>query len=231
MFKPTAATTVTATASVTGLPVLYSFRRCPYAIRARMALRKSGVLVELREVVLRHKPPEMLAASPKGTVPVLVLPDGRVIDESLDVMRWALGQNDPDRWMAHAGEPAQREWLAINDGPFKKALDAYKYPERNPQALQSEHRSVGVDVLIAPMEACLSRQAYLAGDAPGLADVALMPFVRQFAAVDADWFAACEWHLVRAWLQRWLDHPDFIGVMEKFAPWKPNEPPAVWGGS
>ncbi|GAA6142100.1 glutathione S-transferase [Hydrogenophaga sp. 5NK40-0174] len=217
--------------NIMGLPILYSFRRCPYAIRARMALRKSGARLELREVVLRSKPSEMLAASPKGTVPVLVLPDGRVIDESLDVMRWALAQNDPDGWMAHADHSAQQQWIAINDGPFKKALDAYKYPERHPQVSQSEHRAAGVDVLIAPMEECLSMQAFLAGATPGLADVTLMPFIRQFAAVDAEWFAASEWRRVRAWLDRWLAHPDFTGVMEKFAPWKADEPPVVWGGS
>ena len=108
------------------LPVLYSFRRCPYAMRARMAVAVSGAEVELREVVLRDKPPEMLEASPKGTVPVLLLPDGNVLEESLDIMRWALGRNDPENWLAHV----DADLIAANDGPFKQALDRYKYPHR-----------------------------------------------------------------------------------------------------
>ena len=106
------------------MPLLYSFRRCPYAIRARMALAQAGVAVELREVVLRNKPQAMLDASPKGTVPVLVLPDGTVIDESLAIMRWALAQNDAEGWLAQIDEPGLQQLIALNDGPFKQALDA-----------------------------------------------------------------------------------------------------------
>jgi glutathione S-transferase len=218
--------------ATSALPVLYSFRRCPYAIRARIAVRKSGVIVELREVVLRDKPESMLRASPKGTVPVLVLPDGGpVLDESLDLMRWALTLHDPDGWLAGADAPAQQQWLATNDGPFKQALDCYKYPERPPARSQSESREACVSAMIEPMDACLAAQPFLAGQRPGLADVALMPFVRQFAAVDAEWFAASRWRATRAWLERWSSHPDFLGVMDRYPPWQPGEPPRVWGGS
>jgi glutathione S-transferase len=214
------------------LPILYSFRRCPYAIRARIAVRKSGVVVELREVVLRDKPESMLRASPKGTVPVLVLPGGGpVLDESLDVMRWALTLRDPDGWLADADAPAQQQWVATNDGPFKQALDRYKYPERHPARSQVESRDECVAALVRPMDACLAVRPFLAGERPGLADVALMPFVRQFAAVDAGWFAASGWEATRVWLDRWSSHPDFLGVMDKHPPWQPGAPPLVWGGS
>ncbi|MEY4579784.1 MAG: hypothetical protein RL701_4487, partial [Pseudomonadota bacterium] len=192
---------------------------------------KSGVSVELREVVLRNKPESMLRASPKGTVPVLVLPGGApVLDESLDVMRWALSQHDPAGWLAGADAPAQQQWLAANDGPFKQALDRYKYPERHPVQSQSEYREQSVTALIQPMEMCLAEQPFLAGERPGLADVALMPFARQFAAVDADWFAASRWRATRAWLGWWSSHADFLGVMDKYPPWQVGEPARVWGG-
>ncbi len=114
------------------VPILYSFRRCPYAMRARMAIAASGQTCALREVVLRNKPPEMIAVSPKGTVPVLVLPDERVIEESLEIMHWALGRNDPQGWLAPLNDDrdALDAMIAENDGPFKDALDRYKYPTR-----------------------------------------------------------------------------------------------------
>jgi glutathione S-transferase len=212
------------------LPILYSFRRCPYAIRARIAVWTAGVEVELREVVLRNKPELMLRASPKGTVPVLVLPDGGpVLEESLDLMRWALMQHDPDGWLVDSDAPAQQQWLASNDGPFKQALDRYKYPERHPSRSQVEYREACVAALIQPMETCLAAQAFLAGDRPGLADVAVMPFVRQFAAVDAQWFAASGRAATRLWLDRWSSHRDFLDVMDKYPPWQPGEPVRVWG--
>jgi glutathione S-transferase len=163
---------------------------------------------------------------------VLVLPDaGPVLDESLDVMHWALALHDPDGWLADADAPAQQQWIAWNDGPFKQALDRYKYPERNPERSQSEYRDACVAALIQPMDACLAGQPYLAGERPGLADVAVMPFVRQFAAVDAGWFAAARWAATRVWLDSWSSHPDFLRVMDKYPPWKPGAPARVWGGN
>lgn len=207
------------------LPLLYSFRRCPYAIRARMALLQAGLTVELREVVLRDKPQAMLDVSPKGTVPVLVLPDGQVIEESLGIMRWALAQNDPQNWLGPFEDPIQQQLLGVNDGPFKQALDAYKYPERHPQLSAQGHRTQGELLLISVLEKRLGEHAFLAGPSPGLVDVAIFPFVRQWAAVDAGWFEGCQWPAVRLWLQHWLSSPAFSRVMPKYPAWTPHQPP------
>lgn len=188
-------------------PILYSFRRCPYAIRARLALAVSGIAVEHREVKLRDKPAEMLAASPKGTVPVLVLSDGTVIDESLDIMRWALARNDPEDWLA-GDDPAL---IAANDGAFKHHLDRYKYPDRYASD-GIDHRAAGFAVLEA-LERRLGQQAYLGGDRFGLTDAAILPFVRQFAAVDRGWFAAQDLRGVQRWLEAFLDLALFERVM------------------
>lgn len=195
-------------------PILYSFRRCPYAIRARLALAVSGIAVEHREVRLRDKPAEMLAVSPKGTVPVLVLRDGGVIDESMDIMRWALVRNDPEAWLA-GDDP---ELIAANDGAFKHHLDRYKYPERF-AADGVDHRAAGLAIL-GDLEARLVERAYLGGERFGLADAAILPFVRQFAAVDRDWFAAQELPRVRAWLAPFVGSALFEGVMVVREVWK-----------
>ena len=167
---------------MTQAPILYSFRRCPYAMRARMALWAAGVTVELREVKLAAKPPALIAASPKGTVPVLVLADGTVIDESLDIMRWALGQNDPEGWLA--GD--DRALIAANDGPFKHHLDRAKYPGRYEEEGLSDHRAAAL-ALLAPLELRLQAAPWLCGESRTLTDIALFPFIRQFAAIDPAW--------------------------------------------
>lgn len=195
-------------------PILYSFRRCPYAIRARLALAVSETAVEHREVKLRDKPAEMLAASPKGTVPVLVLPDGAVIDESLDIMRWALAGNDPEDWLA--GDDAAL--IAANDGPFKHHLDRYKYPERF-AADDVDHRAAGLAILDG-LEARLTERPYLGGERFGLADAAILPFVRQFAAVDREWFAAQDLPQVQAWLGAFVASALFETVMAAREPWR-----------
>ncbi len=179
------------------MPVLYSFRRCPYAMRARMALRVAGIEVELREVSLRDKPPELLAASPKGTVPVLVMLEGGVIDESLDIMRWALEQNDPERWLA-PGEQMDA-LIAANDGPFKFHLDRAKYANRYPGTDPTHHRGEAV-TLLEPLEERLAQHVYLFGDNPSLADIAIFPFVRQFSRADAAAFDALPFRHLSAWL-------------------------------
>lgn len=195
-------------------PILYSFRRCPYAIRARLALAVSGIAVEHREVKLRDKPAAMLAASPKGTVPVLVLPDGAVIDESLDIMRWALVRNDPEDWLS-GDEPAL---IATNDGAFKHHLDRYKYPDRYP-ADGVDHRAAALAILHG-LEARLGEHAYLSGARFGLTDAAILPFVRQFAAVDRDWFAAQDLARVQGWLEAFLGSALFARVMVVREPWR-----------
>lgn len=197
-------------------PFLYSFRRCPYAMRARLALAVSGIAHEVREVKLRNKPAAMLAASPKGTVPVLVLPDSRVIDESIDIMRWALASNDPEGWL----DGDDRELIAANDRPFKLHLDRYKYPDRF-VADGVDHRAAGV-MMLEVLERRLIGAAYLCGDRRMLADAAIMPFVRQFAAVDRAWFEGLALPGVKKWLAGWLESELFEAVMARREIWVPG---------
>ncbi|MGJ8480402.1 glutathione S-transferase [Sphingobium yanoikuyae] len=194
-------------------PILYSFRRCPYAMRARLALLVSGQAVAHREILLRAKPAAMLAASPKGTVPVLVLSDGRVIDESLEIMRWALGRHDPEAWLA--GDDATL--IATNDGPFKRHLDRYKYAERHGSD-PIAHRTEAAGLLDA-LEARLRDRAQLCGARRTLADMAIFPFVRQFAAVEPDWFAAQPWAALRGWLAGHLESELFDRAMVRHPLW------------
>ncbi len=199
------------------VPVLYSFRRCPYAIRARMALAYAGVRVELREVLLRDKPQEMLNLSPKGTVPVLELEDGRVIDESIDVMHWALQQSDPERWSLAAS--GATPLIEVNDGTFKENLDRYKYADRYPEMASSDYRDRACEHL-ETLEHRLSNEAWLAGAKPGFCDVALFPFIRQFAMVDRSWFDGAPYPALQRWLTHWLESPLFASVMFKLPRWE-----------
>ena len=209
------------------MTVLYTFRRCPYAMRARMALAASGVPVRVREIILRDKPPEMLAASPKGTVPVLVLTDGRVIDESLDVMHWALAQNDPEDWLsADAAETARL--IAQNDGPFKHALDRYKYADRHKTDAEA-HRAAGMDILTGLAARIGAHGGQLLGPRPTLADIAIFPFVRQFAATDRIWWEAQALPRVRAWLDRHIGSALFERAMLRVPPWRPGDAPVRLG--
>ncbi len=198
-------------------PILYSFRRCPYAIRARMALAYAQISVEHREVVLRHKPAAMLAASPKGTVPVLVLSDGRVIDESLGVMHWALEQHDPDHWLA-TGEEAEK-LIDLFDTEFKPILDRYKYWDRYPEFSQQDYLEQAMPYL-RQLDDRLQKDEYLFGRNPGLADVALFPFIRQFVFSDKATFDKLPCTTLSAWLNRWLESPLFLNVMQKFDAWR-----------
>ncbi|MET0519605.1 MAG: glutathione S-transferase N-terminal domain-containing protein [Burkholderiaceae bacterium] len=209
------------------IPVLYSFRRCPYAMRARLALAEAGVAVETREIVLRDKPAALLAASPKGTVPVLVLPGGEVLEQSLDIMRWALHGNDPAGWLTAAPEPRQQALIALNDEQFKPLLDRYKYPQRFPEAAAAAYRDAALALMLAPLERALAAHAHLLGPDCSLADIAVLPFVRQFAAVDAAWFEQqAPLPALRAWLRRLLDTPLFEAAMVKRPPWQaPQQPP------
>ena len=191
---------------------LYSFRRCPYAMRARMALRYCGVPVEIIEVSLKAKPAEMLAISPKGTVPVLDA-DGRVIDESLEIMRWALAQNDPQDWLL-GGDARIAELIEANDQVFKGHLNRYKYAERYPEQPMEFYRAEG-EVFLRKLDELLEGRDYLLANHPSLADVALLPFVRQFAHVDREWFAQTPYVRLQAWLQRFLESELFTSIMKK----------------
>ncbi len=210
------------------LPILYSFRGCPYAIRARLALCQAGAAVELREVVLSNKPDEMLRISLAGTVPVLQLPSGEVIAQSRDIMRWALGQNDGDGWLARGDTPGQRALTDTCDGAFKHALDRFKYAERHPERSAQAWRDDAVACLIAPLEAHLSVAPQLGGDRPGLADAAIFPFVRQFAAVDAAWWASSPWVATRRWHDAWATSALMATCMHKLPPWQPGAPMTVF---
>ncbi|MBG6073183.1 MULTISPECIES: glutathione S-transferase [unclassified Polaromonas] len=222
------------------LPVLYSFRRCPYAMRARLAIATSGVRCELREVVLRNKPADLLAASPKATVPVLVLPGGQVIEQSLDIMHWALTQHDPHNWLASDGDTlnAMRALIADNDGEFKQHLDRYKYPNRyrhehaGDEQFFAQSNRLNAERWLMTLQSRLSVfgcHAWLFGEAPSLADMAILPFVRQFAHTDPAWFDARPWPHLKAWLLDWQTGPLFQQVMEKYPPWQPGETGIAFG--
>jgi glutathione S-transferase len=202
------------------LPVLYSFRRCPYAMRARLALAVSGQVCELREVVLRDKPQGLLQASPKATVPVLVLTDGQVLDQSLDIMRWALGRHDPAGWLTPS-DGSEVDMLALItecDSHFKHALDRCKYPSRYPEADAPAARKQAVEWLQG-LEARLTQHPFLFGGHAALADMAIAPFVRQFAGIDSTWWNFQPWPHLRAWLAQWQASSLFESVMHKLPAW------------
>ncbi len=187
-----------------------------------MALAISGVRCQLREVKLRAKPPAMLAVSGKGTVPVLVLPDGKVIDESLDIMRWALTQTDPEKWLARENSAL----IVTNDGAFKRDLDGYKYPDRHGGG-PTAHRDRGL-AFLHELDALLSVEGQLCGTARGVTDAAIMPFVRQYAAVDKEWFAAQSLSNVQNWLESHMASELFKMAMVRLAPWSPGDPPTFF---
>lgn len=202
-------------------PILYTFRRCPYAMRARLALAVSGTNYETREISLRAKPAAMLTASAKGTVPVMVLSEGDVIDESLDIMRWALNKCDPEGWL----ERDDTSLISTNDSSFKHNLDRYKYPDRH-EADALTHRGCGL-AFLEDLDTRLSINAFLGGPVRGLTDAAIVPFVRQFAAVDPDWFAAQRLPQLRRWLEGILDSGLFQSIMLRTPLWHPSDPPTL----
>lgn len=196
--------------------ILYSFRRCPWAMRARLALHYSECPVETREVSLKAKPAELLELSPKGTVPVLSTGE-QVLDESLDIMRWALAWNDPQDWLLHADPQAAQAaeaLIARNDRDFKVQVNLYKYAERYPQHTR-EHYRQQAEVWLAELETLLSQRPYLLADHPSLADAALLPLMRQFAGVEPHWFASAPYPHLRVWLQNWLDSALFKAIMAR----------------
>lgn len=184
-------------------------------MRARMALLEAAIEYDAHEIVLRDKPAAMLALSPKGTVPVLVLPDGRVIEESLDIMRWAFEGRDQQGWWRRAGTQDNQALIALTDGPFKQHLDLYKYSARHGNTDPSLHRDEAVACLLQALEQRLAIEPYLGGKAPCAADLAIFPFVRQFRAVDSGWFDAQPLPATRQWLQRWLEGEQFRRCMKK----------------
>jgi len=203
------------------LPVLYSLQHCPYAMRARMGIGLAGQLVMLRAVTTKNKPEEMLAASPKGTVPVLVLDDGSVIDESLDIMLWALNKSDPLNLLYTQDSnalPAMLMLIALNDEQFKPSLENYKLARRKHEVSEIYYRRE-CEVFVAQFEFILSRQEYFMGETPSLSDYALLPFIRQFARVDRQWYLQSPYPNLRRWLNSHLQTPFFTKVMTKFPLW------------
>ncbi len=214
------------------LPILYSFRRCPYAMRARLALLASGIQCELREVVLRNKPAEFLATSPKGTVPVLVTTQGEVIEQSWDIMLWALRQHDPAHWLPSDANVFERGMQLLHscDGEFKQQLDRYKYPKQHGLAnitLGTAVRDTAM-FFLAELESLLTQQRYLFNSNIGIFDAAILPFIRQFAHVDIDWFAAQPLPSVQAWLSAFEYSTDFKRAMTVYPAWADNSPTTVF---
>jgi glutathione S-transferase len=215
---------------MSGLPILYSFRRCPYAIRARLAVRSSGTAVELREVLLRDKAPEFLDASPTATVPALVPCKGPVIDESLDIVLWALRRNDPEGWMTpQTGSlAAMLSLVEANDGPFKTHLDRYKYHVRHSDIDPLAERA-SASQFLRDLEGRLSAGSHLFGPHVSLADMAIVPFVRQFANVDRQWFDGENWSHLRQWLETFENSSRFAAIMDKYPKWVAGDSVTVFG--
>ncbi|MDD7804930.1 MAG: glutathione S-transferase [Endozoicomonas sp. (ex Botrylloides leachii)] len=205
------------------IPVFYSFRRCPYAIRARLAISYSGMTVALREVVLRDKPKELITASSKATVPVLLLEDGSVIDESLDIMLWALQQHDPNHWGAFDSGSGE-SLIAENDTSFKYWLDRYKYADRHPEFSRLYYRQQ-CQHLLEKLESVLAKTPFLQGKHFGITDAAILPFIRQFAHVDKTWFAQSGYHNIKRWLYDFMQSALFLSVMNKYPQWQLGDKP------
>ena len=212
---------------ISSYPCLYSFRRCPYAMRARLGILFAELQVELREITLKNKPPQMLAISPKGTVPVLQLLDGTVIEESREIMIWALAQRDSQGLLNAETLLEANELIDKNDNEFKYWLDRYKYSDRHLEMSQTEYRQKG-EAFLQLLEELLTKNPYLLGKSVTLADIGIVPFVRQFAHVDRDIFYDLPYPNLQHWLQDWLSHPLFLQAMTKFQPWQENDDVVVF---
>ncbi|MCX7206036.1 MAG: glutathione S-transferase [Proteobacteria bacterium] len=212
------------------LPILYSFRRCPYAMRARMAIQYSGIQVQLREIVLRNKPAELLLASPKGTVPVLILNNGQVIEQSREIMQWALEQNDPQQWLCQQDSELSTQIALLidhNDQQFKTHLDQYKYADRYPAHPKEYYRAQG-ELFLRDLETRLAQNSFLLLHQICLADIAIFPFIRQFAGVDPEWFDAAPYPKLKQWLSFFCNSSDYQSVMQKFVVWQVGTPPFIF---
>lgn len=201
-------------------PILYTFRRCPYAMRARLAIKYSKIEVEIREVELNNIPEELSKVSSDDTVPLIVLPDGKVIDESWDIVKWALHTNDPDKWLGidNCFELDAEMLVETNDYSFKQDLDHYKYSDRYPEFPMEHYRTLGEEFLLE-LEGLLVTNRYLAADTVSICDIAIFPFIRQFAAVDQEWFDSAPYPNVRVWLNALIESEIFLSVMQKYPLW------------
>jgi glutathione S-transferase len=206
------------------LPILYSFRRCPYAMRARMALIYSQTPLEIREIILRDKPQSMLEKSPKGTVPVLILNEKRLLEESLDIMYWALNKNDPENWLPNDESLKIEVTNLIKqcDDEFKMHLDHYKYADRYPELSATDYRRLG-ESFLKKLDQQLSTQKFLYGEKISIADIAIFPFIRQFAHVDKAWFDESGYTHLKKWLAQHLASEYFLVIMQKIPQWKEGD--------
>ena len=211
-------------------PILYSFRRCPYAMRARLAIAQSSITVELREVILRDKPQGLLDISPKATVPVLLTTDNQLIDESIDIMLWSLKQSDPKQWITNLNDDQYADTMQLikhNDGEFKDYLDHYKYADRYPEYSADYYRQ-RAEKTLQDLENNLSSHRYLIMDIPTLADMAILPFIRQFAFVDKPWFDAAPYPKIQSWLSDFIQSELFGTIMTKYPQWHDRELPSLF---
>tara|TARA_B100000941_G_scaffold157094_1_gene111456 strand:+ start:238 stop:828 length:591 start_codon:yes stop_codon:yes gene_type:complete len=196
-------------------------------MRARMAIHISGQKCEIREVLLRNKPPSMLEYSPKGTVPVLVLQDGNVIDESLDVIDWALNLNDPDDWQRSKNTEKTKELIKINDGEFKYHLDRYKYSKRYNNENPELHKKKCLKFLES-INNELNNSKYIFDDNISYADIVVLPFIRQFRIADMEWFDSLPYDNLKNWLSNFLDSSLLNSSMKKYDLWKEGDKSIVF---
>ena len=208
------------------LPILYSFRRCTYAMRARMVLLHSKIQCEIREIKLSNKPKEMLAISPKGTVPVFILENGDILDESLDVMLWAIEQGNL-RNLFNLGKKEILDLIKINDGEFKDAIDRYKYSSLYPEKPMIEYRKMG-ELFLEKIESYLEKNKFIFGKNISLADLAIFPFIRQFCRVDIDWFNSSLFKKIKEWTLFFEGSENFIDIMRKIKPWTTGDKPTLF---
>ncbi len=207
-------------------PILYTFRRCPYAIRARFAIRSSQIMVEVREIKLQEKPPEFLKLSSKGTVPVLITNSGKVLEESLDIINWALNRNDPDKWLAKGTLESHEIAKLLDDleDRFKPNLDKYKYPNRFFGVDKFLYRDKNL-CFLEKLNSYLEKSKSLNCEHLTLLDYAIFPFVRQFRNVDQEWFERLNFIFLNKWINRIIDSQDFSSIMKKLKKWEPNDLP------
>ena len=207
-------------------PILYTFRRCPYAMRARFAIRSSQIIVEVREIKLQEKPSEFLKSSPKGTVPVLITNSGEVLEESLDIINWALNKNDPDKWLAKGKLESHEIAKLLDDleNKFKPNLDKYKYPNRFSGVDHFLYRDKNL-CFLKKLNSYLEKNKSLNCEHLTLLDYAIFPFVRQFRNVDQEWFEKLNFIFLNKWINQIIDSQDFSSIMKKFKKWEPNDLP------
>ena len=208
-----------ASISLANKPILYSYRRCPYAMRARMALAYAGIPVEIREISLKEKPPSMVAISPKATVPVMQY-GNLVLEQSLDIMRWALSQHDPDGWLTDENNMAVNTLIEVNDGSFKKILDQYKYPSRFPEVNPVDVLTNALNQHLRPFNDQLKKTQFLLGAKLSMADVAIFPFIRQFHMVDETLFSLYQLEDLKKWLNDCIESDLFLSIMQKHPVWQ-----------